>query len=127
MTDIYHIIGGDIAVSDTGDLMPVDGTQEGQQRVLRRLITRAQTSYSAADYGFHTDYGAGLGQYVGNVGNTAKIAALIRGQILLESVVAKTPEPTITLTPIQGGLACSILYTDATTNQPVSLNFDINV
>jgi hypothetical protein len=127
MSDIYHVIGGDLVASDTGDLSPVDGTQEGQQRVLRRLITRPQTSYSAADYAEHPDYGGGLARYVGDVLDVPKTTAAIRGQILLESCVAKMPEPVITVTQIPRGMSCSILYNDANTGQPISLNFDITV
>ncbi len=62
MKDIYHYIGGDLSTSPTGDLRPVENTERGKQRVLRRLIT------NPGDYIYHPTYGAGLGQKVGEVG-----------------------------------------------------------
>ena len=39
MNDLAHFYGNDINTSPTGDLMPIDGTGKGQQRILRRLLT----------------------------------------------------------------------------------------
>lgn len=120
MQDLYHYIGSDLLVSATGDLQQTNPTQRGQQRILRRLLTNPD------DYIFHPDYGAGLPQQVGQVTDIAKITALIRGQILLEDAVAKTPAPTIIVKPIPSGISVSIRYQDATTGQPSSLSFNVS-
>ncbi|WP_200893987.1 hypothetical protein [Xanthomonas sp. MUS 060] len=124
LSDLSHYVGGDLSPSGTGDLQAANGTLRGQQRVLRRLLT------NPGDYLFHSDYGAGLPQYVGQPADIPKIRALIRGQILLEDAVAKSPAPDITVAPIQvsggGGFAVSIKYHDAASGQPVNLNFDMS-
>ena len=85
-------IGGDVASSVTGDLLPVDGTIKGQQRILRRLLT------NPGDYIWHPTYGAGLGAKVGDNTDIPAITALIRAQIRLESVVSQNPPPTVRVT-----------------------------
>jgi hypothetical protein len=121
LNDLSHFMGGDLSVSATGDLQPVNGTLRGQQRILRRLLT------NPGEYVFHPDYGAGLPRYIGRNADLAKITALIRGQILLEDAVAKTPAPVITveLLGVTGGISCSIQYTDAPSGQPVTLSFNV--
>lgn len=120
MNDLNQYFGGDIAASATGDLQPVDGTTKGQQRVLRRLLT------NPGDYIFHPDYGAGLPRMVGELVDVEKIRALIRGQMLLEESVAKTPEPQIEVQAIAGGVSCRIQYTDAVSKAPAVLSFDVS-
>jgi len=120
LNDIHHFFGGDITMSVTGDLRPVTGTELGQQRVLRRLLT------NPGDYIFHTDYGAGLPAKVGSTLNQYEITALIRGQMLLEDAVAKSPEPEITVKPFANGVSVYILYTDADSQQRASLSFNVN-
>ncbi|PUA19573.1 phage tail protein [Glaciimonas sp. PCH181] len=132
MSDLNHYIGGDLSLSATGDFLKVDGTIQGQQRVLRRLLTNPATLDSngnvivPADYIFHPAYGAGLPRMVGDTLNIPKIRALIRGQIFLEACVSKNPEPIITVTAIQGGVSVYIHYNDAITGKPVALAFDVN-
>jgi hypothetical protein len=124
LADLYNYIGGDLATSGTGDLQTVTDTLRGQQRVLRRLLT------NPGDYIFHPTYGAGLPSYVGRVANIAEITALVRGQMLLEDAVAKSPAPSIAVAPIPspagGGFSVTIQYTDAPTGQPVTLSFDVS-
>lgn len=120
MNDLYQYFSQDIAVSSTGDFQTVDGVTRGQQRVLRRLLT------NPGDYIFHPEYGAGLPKMVGETLDIQKIKALIRGQILLEPSVAKTPEPEIEVTPISGGLSCAIRYADAISQESVVLSFNVN-
>lgn len=119
MSDINHTIYSDLVTGGTGDLSPVDGTEAGRQRVLRRLLT------NPGDYPFHPSYGAGLARMVGMPADVGRIKALIRGQMLQESAVRQQPEPQVTVTPINGGITCSIRYTDAATGQPVPLSFDV--
>jgi phage baseplate assembly protein W len=119
MTDVFQYYGNDIGQSSTGDVLPTSGTEEGKQRVLRRLLT------NQGEYLWHPDYGAGVPAFVGQNLDIAKIKAVIRGQMLLEAVVAKSPEPVIVIQQITGGIACSIQYEDAVTSQPVTLAFDV--
>jgi len=132
MSDLHHYFGGDLTLSATGDLLKVDGTTQGQQRVLRRLLTNPAAFDSngnvtvSGDYIFHPNYGAGLPRMVGDTVNIAKIKGVIRGQILLEASVARNPEPIITVTEIQGGVSVYIHYNDAQTGKPVALSFDVN-
>lgn len=131
MQDLFHYIGGDISLSPTGDLQPVDDTIKGQQRILRRLLTNpAQqdangNQIAPADCIFHPQYGSGLPAYIGQVNKFNEIKALIRSQILLEDVVAKVPVPVITLQAIADGLSCTIQYTDSTSNKTETLSFDV--
>lgn len=120
MNDIFHNIGVDVLSSVTGDLQPVDGTVRGQQRVLRRLLT------NPGDYIWHTDYGGGLGQRVGDVSDIPAITSLIRAQLQLEEGVAQTPEPQIAVAAIQGGISVSIRYTDTDSKTPQTLSFNVN-
>ena len=124
LSDLYHYFGADLTPSNSGDLQAVDTTTRGQQRVLRRLLT------NPGDYIFHPEYGAGLPQWIGKPADLAQIRALIRGQLALESSVAQTPPPVITVGPIAnpagGGFAVSIVYNDAATGQPATLHFDVS-
>lgn len=131
MQDLTHYIGGDLTVSATGDLQLIDGAVKTQQRILRRLLTNparfddSGNPISQADYLWHPNYGAGLAAYIGQNLKIAEIRSVIRGQILLESSVAKIPEPVITLKEISGGLSCRIQYNDALTNAIQTLSFDV--
>ena len=120
MNDIYQYFGTDLTPSATGDLQPVASTTRGQQRILRRLLT------NPGDYIWHPDYGAGLPSYVGSVIDVRQMNSLIRGQILLEDSVAKTPEPVIDVQAIQGGMTVSIQYNDANSNTPQTLSFNVS-
>lgn len=120
MSDLHHYIGDDLSVSATGDLLIASGTEEGQQRVLRRLLT------NPGDYIWHLDYGAGLPREVGNTLDTRRLNGLIRSQVFNESVVSRNPDPNIILTAIQGGVSARIQYVDAVTQQQIGLAFDIN-
>ena len=59
MADIQHTFGNDLTLSATGDIAIVDGTQRGQERVLRRLLT------NPGDYIWLLNYGAILRRMVG--------------------------------------------------------------
>ncbi len=120
MKDLNHYVGDDLSLSPTGSLSPVEGIERGKQRILRRLIT------NPGDYLFHTNYGAGLGRYVGALTNVPEIISLIRGQILLEDCVAKKPKPVISVTPSNDTLSANIGYTDSASGEPVTLSFEVN-
>lgn len=131
MKDLYHYFGQDIAASATGDLLPVDSTVRGQQRILRRLLTNPREVLSDGtvlppDNIFHPEYGAGLARKVGTVIDLAKLRVLIRGQMLLEDAVARTPEPVIDVQEIPGGMTFNIQYNDAVTKTAQILSFNVS-
>lgn len=120
MADLHHYIGDDLHLSPTGDLLVASGTIVGQQRVLRRLLT------NQSDYIWHTSYGASLPQEVGNQKDSRRIRGIVRGEMLKEAVVARTPDPSVLIADIKNGVSARIQYVDSTTGQQVSLAFDIN-
>ncbi|OBR52324.1 phage tail protein [Paraburkholderia tropica] len=131
--DVYHYFGGDLSASATGDLLLSDVPTTGTQRVYRRLLTNPALADSAGnpiaspDYTWHPTYGAGVPRKVGSPGNVPATKALIKGQMLLESAVARSPAPVITLTQNQNAVSSVIQYTDANTaaTQFVSFNVDV--
>lgn len=118
--DLNHYIGDDLSVSSTGDLMLVADTTEGQQRVLRRLLTNTDA------YLWHGTYGAGVPGLVGETYDQKRIIGVIRSQIFNEDVVSRVPDPVINVSQITNGVSVQITYTDATSRKPVSLNFNVN-
>jgi hypothetical protein len=123
LNDLYSVWGTDLSAGNSGDLMSVSGTERGKQRLLRRYMT------NPGDYIFEPGYGAGLGRYVGEVQSKAEldeIYGLIMSQTLMESVVAPSPAPVITLAQLQDlSLWCSVQYTDAAEQVPVTLSFTV--
>jgi phage baseplate assembly protein W len=120
MPDLSHFYGSDLSVGPGGDLATVDGTQLGQQRVLRRLLT------NPGDYVWNPGYGAGLSQFVAQPANAARIRSVIRSQIFQESVVARTPEPVIDIEAnVSGTVTVQIRYADATTGETQALSFTV--
>lgn len=120
MSDLSHYIGGDLALSATGDLALSSGTLEGQQRILRRLLT------NAGDYLWQLDYGAGVSQEIGKTLDAGRLRALIREQLFNEAIVSHQPDPVILISPIDHGISVRIQYVDAEVQQPVNLAFNIN-
>lgn len=116
--DLY--VGGDLGTTATGDLTTASATERTKQRILRRLMT------NPGDYIWHPGYGAGLPAKIGEVFNEPELRALILGQVLMESAVARNPAPTVAVQQIAGGVAVSIHYTDAPTQTPQSLFFDVS-
>lgn len=120
MPDLSHFYGSDLTVGPSGDLASVDGTQLGQQRVLRRLLT------NPGDYLWNPGYGAGLAQFVGQPANVARIRSVIRSQIFQESVVARTPEPAIDVqADVSGAVTVQIRYADTATGETQALTFTV--
>ena len=108
MADAWHQFGADLAIGPTGDIACVDGALLGQQRVLRRLLT------SPGDYLWALDYGAGLGRFVGETVDAARIEAVIRGQMFKEAAVARQPEPVVEVSgDAAGRVYVQIRYADA--------------
>ena len=121
MADISQIFAQDIEVSAVGDIATVDGTALGQQRVMRRLLT------NPGDYIWQPGYGAGLPGLVGLPVDSGRVEALVRAQIFLESSVATTPEPVISVQSFpDGSLYLDIRYVDSTTAQTQSLSFSVS-
>ena len=121
MPDIYEYVGDDIQTSPTGDLATVEGTLEGQQRVLRRLLT------APGSYIWHPTYGAGLGQFIGKPQTAAQIQGIVRAQMLLEASVAQNPAPTVSVTFTPSGVfTVNIGYVDAQTGTSLTLSFDVD-
>jgi hypothetical protein len=120
MSDLFQYYGNDISLSSSGDILPVSGTVQGQQRILRRLLT------NPGEYIWHPEYGAGLPAWVGENLDIPKLTGIIKGQMLLESVVAPFPAPVVQISEIPFGITCNIQYNDSVTQQPVTLSFNVN-
>jgi phage baseplate assembly protein W len=123
MPDISQQWGSDLSTNATGDLATITGTTLGQQRVLRRLLT------NPGEYIWQRDYGAGLGQFIGQPGNASQIRAAIRSQMFKEASVARSPEPLIDIdlseTSSSGAVYVQIRYVDAPTGQTQYLSFPL--
>lgn len=131
INDLSQLWGADLSASSSGDLVSASGTTRGQQRVLRRLLTNprqvlADGTILPPDYPWQPTYGAGLPRLIGSTASVAEITAAIRAQIYLEASVARQPEPVIAVTPIQGGVAVSVKYNDATSGGPTTLSFSVS-
>jgi hypothetical protein len=118
--DLFHWFGNDLEASPSGDLLLSSGTVNGQQNLIRRLMTPAQA------YIFEVTYGAGLSQFIGTPTALLVVQGLIRAQLYLEQAVAQTPTPSVTVTAIANGLNVVIQYVDAQTGAPAMLNFNVN-
>ena len=122
--DINCPYGQDIIPSASGDLGTVTGATRSQQRVLRRLLTAIN------GYIWHTNYGAGIPNFVGQALSTdlfTQLKSLITSQIALENSVAQSPAPQIYLQTIANGVFCQINYYLNPTQQPIVLNFNVSI
>jgi hypothetical protein len=132
ISDLYQFWGSDLAPSSNGDLFIATGTIAGEQRVLRRLLTNSQlvdpngVVQASADYTFHPTYGASLPRQVGMPVNVPLTQATIVSQMGKEQAVSHLPLPIITVTPIQDGINAVVAYNDASSQTPVTLDFDVN-
>jgi hypothetical protein len=121
MADLFAWWSQDLTILPNGDLLTVDGTVEGEQRVLRRLLT------NPGAYIWHLEYGAGLPRYVGQPADPNSVAALIMANMLIEQAVAQSPLPVVQVAPSGiGYLTANIKYVDANTGVTVSTGFDLN-
>jgi len=116
--DLNQQFGGDLQISATGDLALVDGDNEVQQRILRRLLTNLKA------YLWHLDYGAGLAGFVGTTTDSAAIQGAVISQLQLEDGVAKSPNPMVTVTLAPSQVFCDLQYWDAVSSQPKTLSFN---
>ncbi|QOK90895.1 phage tail protein [Ralstonia pseudosolanacearum] len=120
LNDLNHWVGGDLSTTSNGDLALANADTRTQQRIVRRLIT------NPGDYIWHTDYGAGLPQKIGETLDLPALRGLIRAQVKMEDGVAKSPEPQVDVAAINNGVSVHIIYTSAITSRPVSLTFNVN-
>jgi phage baseplate assembly protein W len=120
MADVSHTMGSDLQLDATGDIATSDGSQLGQERVLRRLLT------NPGAYIWQPQYGAGLARFLGRPMAAARISAISRAQMYQEDVVSHSPAPTIKVVPQDNGTFTeTIRYVDAQTGQSVPLTFSV--
>lgn len=122
LVDINQTWGNDIIVNSTGDLDTVSGSDFGQQRILRRLMTAVK------GYIWQPEYGAGLPQQIGaplTQSSQDALRANINSNIFLESRVSKNPPPVISFQTLPQGIFIQIDYVDVPTGQPVTLSFQV--
>lgn len=120
MADLFTWWQQDLVILPTGDVLIADGTIEGEQRVLRRLLT------NPGDYLWHLEYGAGLPRYVGQVEQEGAIASLIMAQMMIEDAVAQDPLPIVKAKEINSGLQVDIKYVDNNVGTLVTTGFNVN-
>lgn len=110
MCDLALTFGADLDIDATGDLAVSSGTQLGQDRVLRRLLT------NPGNYIWNLTYGAGLARYLGHPAAATRIAAVAKSQMRLESIVSQKPGPSVSAAVEKDGVVTlSISYVDADT------------
>jgi hypothetical protein len=123
MSDIYLEWATDLLAGSSGDLALVDGSDQTNQRVVRRLLT------SPGDYIWNLGYGAGLGTFVGSITNLQDVEAVIRNQISLEPTVPSTPAPNVAvqvLDAVRGFAVAQITYSNPSSDSSVILNVVLN-
>ena len=121
MWDAALMWGGDLTVGAGGDLLLANGTELGQERLLRRLLT------NPADYIWQPTYGAGLGQFVGEANVSQAITGLIHAQITQETTVAALPVPIVTANGSPtGNVMVGIKYADTTSGAGQTLSFSMS-
>jgi phage baseplate assembly protein W len=118
--DLAQWWGQDLSVAASGDLLSIDGTVLGQQRVLRRLLT------NPGDYIWHPEYGAGLPGMIGDTLDVEAIKAVITAQIFLEAAVARVPQPVIEVSEITDGVFVKVTYVDADIGRQVTVSFNLS-
>ena len=115
MADLHHVMGGDLALSATGDLLVASGAEGTKQRVLRRLLT------NPGGYIWHMLYGAGLARFVGQPNPADRIKGVIIRQIRRERGVGVTPPPTVDVRADNlGAVVATVTYADAGTGRAQS-------
>jgi phage baseplate assembly protein W len=120
MADLQLTFGNDLTIDATGDIAVSDGSQEGMERVLRRLLT------NQLEYIWQPAYGAGLASFLGQPAIQARIQAVIRSQMFQEAAVAQEPPPSITVTAqADNTVFANIQYVDANTGSNVTLSFTV--
>lgn len=120
--DLNHLIGNDLLIANNGDVDSVVNPEEGQQRVLRRLLTNPK------EYFWHTDYGAGLARFIGQPEVSGQIIGVIRQQMKLEQAVVQSPPPNVNVSLHNDGeVIASVQYIDAESQLTSSLQLPLVV
>lgn len=121
MPDLAHWFGNDLTVAASGDLLTVDEPARSEQRLVRRLLT------PPGSYIWHPTYGAGLAQYIGRPSAAKTIEGIVRAQLKLESAVASSPAPQVTVSLLTSGvLTVTIVYWNNNTGTLRTLSFPAN-
>lgn len=123
LNDINCNWGSDI-VANAGDLDLCNSAERSRQRVLRRLLT------NPGSYIWVPSYGAGLPSFIGqalSTDNFDQIKSLILSNMFQEDSVSQNPPPKIFIQTIQNGVFVQINYNENPTQNPIVLNFDLNV
>lgn len=121
--DVYHVFGEDLKIDQNGGLLLVDGIDETNQRIIKRLCTPIR------GYLWDLSYGAGLPEEVGaalSQKESNKIRALVIGNVMKESTVSKSPPPKIDFDIIPNGLSCTITYKNTLDDRIYVLKFPVN-
>ena len=119
MNDIYLDWGGDLALSDSGDLAVVSGTSLINQRVCRRLLT------NSGDYLWNRTYGGGLSMFIGTPLRPYNLKAVISSQLSLEAALPATPPPQVAIqlaNSANGVVVATVTYADPATNQTIQID-----
>lgn len=120
MAELQLTFGTDLSIDVSGDLATSDGTQEGQERIVRRLLT------FPGEYIWDVTYGAGLARFLGKPAFKARIAAITRSQLSKEASVARTPPAQIAVNVQRDGTVTEdIKYSDGNTGAPIPLTLPI--
>jgi hypothetical protein len=90
--------GGDLSVGPSGDIAVSPIQLEIQQRIIRRLLT------NSGNYIWHTEYGAGLGSYVGLPYSQNTIENTTLDQLLHEQLIVTAPPPSVQISQSPGGV-----------------------
>lgn len=106
--DLSHDIGGDLLLDAGSGLAMVGADDWVRQRILRRLLT------NPGDYIWDVGYGGGLRREIGDVVVGGRISASIRRQLQLETAIAASPAPQVSVNdPGTGTIDTTITYASA--------------
>jgi hypothetical protein len=106
ITTLFLEWSGDLILTHNGSLALTMGWTEVRQRILRRILTNAQTilpdgTATISDYIFDINYGANARQLVGEPFSTSlltKLQQIITDGVMQDQAVATDALPTITVT-----------------------------
>lgn len=118
--DLSLSFGGDLSIDATGDIAVSTGTQFGQERTIRRLLT------NPGGYIWNLRYGAGLARFLGRPAAGTRISALARAQMALETAVSQNPAPVCQVSVGKDGtVSLSIQYVDSTSGSTQVLSLPV--
>jgi phage baseplate assembly protein W len=118
--DLAHWYSNDLTVAASGDLLTVTEPIRSEQRLVRRLLT------PKGSYIWHPNYGGGLAELIGQPNGTRKAEGIIRAQLRLESAIASSPAPQVTVTSSTTGVSvATIVYFNKNTGSMRTLSFPI--